>query len=218
MNIDELETYLTPERIARIKTVLDTRLEQFTVVLDNVCDPHNISAVLRSCEAFGIQDVHVIETVEPFRVNAEVSHHTEKWLSIHCWPGYTECCSALHSRGFAVYATSMSEQAESIFSLPVNRPLALVFGNEHRGVDPALAVQCDGKVVIPMTGFVQSLNVSVAAAVAMNTISHAMRNELGGKALLSPERRSALYRQWLERQVNDKNRSRHTPSQYGENQ
>jgi tRNA (guanosine-2'-O-)-methyltransferase len=215
MNIEELEMYLTPGRVAKMKAVLSSRLGQFAIVLDNVYDPHNISAVLRSCDAFGIQDVHVIETIEPFRVNREVSHHTEKWLSIHCWPGYAECCAALHNQGFAVYATSMSDQAESIFSLPVDKSLALVFGNEHRGVDPALADHCDGQVVIPMTGFVQSLNVSVAAAVAMNTISHAMRNELGDKALLSPERRTTLYRQWLERQVNDKNRPRRTPSQYG---
>ena len=174
--------------------------------------------MLRSCDAFGIQDVHVIETDEPLRVNREVSHHTEKWLSIHSWPGYAACCKALHSHGFAVYTTSMSTQAESIFTLPLDTPLALVFGNEHRGVHPTLAAQCAGQVVIPMTGFVQSLNVSVAAAVAMNIISHAVRNKLGDKALLSAERRALLYRQWLERQVNDKNRLRRTPSQNGENQ
>jgi len=215
MTIEELETYLTPERVAKMKAVLSNRLEQFTVVLDNIHDPHNISAVLRSCEAFGIQDIHIIETVEPFTVNAEVSHHTEKWLTIHCWPGYEQCFSELRRQGFSVYATGFSERAASIYALPVDRPTALVFGNEHRGVDPGFMALCDGEVIIPMTGFVQSLNISVAAAVAMSAISHTMRNTCGTEAMLSGERYASVYREWLERQVNDCNRERYTPGNKG---
>jgi tRNA (guanosine-2'-O-)-methyltransferase len=213
MTIEELETYLTPSRVAKMKAVLANRLEQFTVVLDNIHDPHNISAVLRSCEAFGIQDVHVIETVEPFKVNVEVSHHTEKWLTIHCWPGYQECLKELRQQGFSVFTTGFSKRAESIYSLPVDRPLALVFGNEHRGVDADFTALCDGEVIIPMTGFVQSLNISVAAAVAMSAISHSMRNTHGIEAVLSSERYASVYREWLERQVNDCNRERYTPGE-----
>ena len=86
MNTFELESLCTPDRIARMKAVLDQRISWLTVVLDNVYDPHNISAVLRSCEAFGIQDVHIIESYESFQTNPEISHGTEKWLTIHRWP------------------------------------------------------------------------------------------------------------------------------------
>ena len=197
----ELESVLTSQRTAKMKAVLARRLSWLTVVLDNVYDRHNISAVLRSCEAFGVQDIHVIESIEPFQTNREISHGTEKWLSIHRWPDYAGCLEQLRAQLFTVYATGFSESAVSLFTVPVTQPLAIVFGNEHSGVSAELKHSCDGEIMIPMCGFVESLNISVAAAVAVAVLRQSIQKQVGDQALLPAARREQIYSAWLQRQV-----------------
>jgi tRNA (guanosine-2'-O-)-methyltransferase len=189
---------VTPARLQKMRAVLARRLAGVTLVLDNVHDPHNISAVLRSCDAFGIQDVHVIESVERFVVNRAVSHGVEKWLSVHRWPSAAACRVYLRRRRFRLFRTAMTGDAIPVQAVPLDRPLALVFGNEHRGVAPDIARWCDGAVTIPMSGFVESLNVSVAAAVALATVTHALRARGEAVALLPARRQRVLLRTWLD--------------------
>ena len=210
MSTLDLESLLTPARTTKMKAVLSQRIAWLTIVLDDVFDPHNISAVLRSCEAFGIQDVHVIESVEIFVTNPEVSHGTEKWLTIHHWPDYESCFTYLRSQYFVIYSTGFSDTALSLFDVPVTKPLAIVFGNEKRGVDCVLKDRCDGEIMIPMSGFVQSLNISVAAAVTIATLGQSIHTHIGEQALLPSERRNRIYTEWLERQVHE---SRRNPGQ-----
>ena len=188
---------ITDKRLAKMNKVLDQRLNKLTIVLDNVFDPHNISAVLRSCEAFGIQDVHIIETIEKFKVNQEVSHKCEKWLSLHIWKDFKQCADFLKQKKFKLYSTCFADDAVSIHNIPINNPIAIVVGNEHRGVDSEITNLCDGKVIIPMHGFVQSLNVSVASAVALAALSLKLRNSTDESTFITDEYKNELRNKWL---------------------
>ena len=188
---------ITDKRLAKMHSVLDNRLCKLTIVLDNVFDPHNISAVLRSCEAFGVQDVHIIETTEKFIVNREISHKCEKWLSLHIWKSFADCASFLKQKGFSLYSTCFADDAVSIHDIPIGSPIAIVVGNEHRGVDNEITDLCDGKVIIPMHGFVQSLNVSVASAVVLAALSLKLRNNPDESTFISDEYKNKLCEKWL---------------------
>lgn len=198
MNMNDTINFISEERQERMKQVLSQRLRALTIVLDDVFDPHNISAVLRSCDAFGIQDVHVLEISETFSVNSAISHKCEKWLSIHRWNSYETCLSELKEKGFRTCATCFSPDAIPLHDVPLDKPVALVFGNEHRGVSSDTLTHCDCNVIIPMFGFVESLNISVAAAVAMSALSQAIRARDDMSAYLTEKEQSALYAEWIE--------------------
>jgi len=199
MKTQRIEHLLTPARVQRMQQALNQRLAWLTVVLDNVFDPHNLSAVLRSCDAFGVQDVHIIESVEPFRLNRLVSQGAEHWLTLHRWPAFAPCRAYLRRRRFALYATTLTPRAVPLGAVPLARPVALVFGNEHRGVMAEVIAACDGEVIIPMYGFVQSLNVSVAAAVALATVGARLRAEVPQSVGLRGAARRTVYQAWLQR-------------------
>ena len=160
--------FLLPERKARIDEVVAGRTRTLTVVMEALCDPQNVNAVVRTCEAFGIQDLHVIEGVmKPYDRNKKVSQNADKWLDVHRWKNTRACLEHLRGEGFTVYATHLEPGSRTLSELTFAGRVALVFGNEHRGVsDEALAL-ADARYAIPMHGFVQSLNVSVAAAISI---------------------------------------------------
>ena len=196
-----LESILTPARVAIMRRVLARRLGRIVIVLDNLHDRHNTSAVLRSCDAFGVQEIHVVESIEAFTVNPLVSQGVERWLTIRRWPSFGACAAHLRRRRFALYATALGADAHPIHDLPLDRKIAIVFGNEHRGVADADHARCDGNVLIPMHGFTQSLNVSVAVAVALAVLTEKLRIHAGKNALLSPRARRLVYQDWLRTQA-----------------
>jgi tRNA (guanosine-2'-O-)-methyltransferase len=160
--------FLLPERKERIDRAVAHRTRTLVVVLEAFCDPQNVNAVLRTCDAFGVQEVHVVEgPMKPWDRNKKISQNADKWLDVVRWRTTGECLGALRARGFRVCATSLGDGARALGEVPFDAPVALVFGNEHRGVsDEALAL-ADVRFSIPMRGFVQSLNVSVAVAVTL---------------------------------------------------
>jgi len=192
-----MNTNISQKRLDKMKRVLDCRLNKLTIVLDNVFDPHNISAVLRSCDAFGIQNVHIIETTEKFKVNKEISHKCEKWLTLHIWKSFNECANFLKKNNYKIYSTCFAEDAIPIDNIPLNSPVAIVMGNEHRGVDDNITNLCDGKIIIPMFGFVQSLNVSVASAITLAFLSSKMRATIDDSTFLPEVERNKLLTKWL---------------------
>jgi tRNA (guanosine-2'-O-)-methyltransferase len=164
--------FLVPERKARIDEVVANRTRTLTVVMEAFCDPQNVNAVLRTCEAFGVQDLHVVEGVmKPFDRNKKVSQNADKWLDVHRWKNTRECLAHLKAQGYAIYATHLDEGSKPLGALSFAGKVALVFGNEHRGVSAEALAMADAHYAIPMVGFVQSLNVSVAAAIS---IAHAV--------------------------------------------
>jgi tRNA (guanosine-2'-O-)-methyltransferase len=158
----------TDKRTEKINSVLRHRQPDLTIVMENIHDPHNVSAMLRSADAVGVMQVQLVYTHEVFpRIGTKSSASARKWVSWRKFSSIDECYSTLRSEGFGIYATHLGEKAVSLYSVDLTQPVALVFGNEHRGVSDEAAEKADGNFLIPMVGMIQSLNVSVACAVSL---------------------------------------------------
>ncbi|HEY8447681.1 MAG TPA: RNA methyltransferase [Thermomicrobiales bacterium] len=193
----------TERRQQRIRAVLQRRQPDLTVVLENVHDPHNVAAVLRSCDAVGILRVHVVYTIEeppkePFARTTSAS--AAKWIEVVRHDSIEGCYEALRSEGLRILATALAPESQDLYSLDLRQPTALVFGNEHRGVSEEAAKLADGLVIIPMMGMVQSLNISVACAVIL---FEALRQRRAAGAYdtpkLPPDVLQRLEEDWLKR-------------------
>ena len=160
---------MTPERYTRLTSVLNKRQPDLTVVLENVFDPHNISAVMRTCDAVGIQDIYILNTKIPphKRWGAKSSSSAAKWLSIHQFTNAEECFIALRAKFKKIYTTHLSTDAVGLHELNLTESVALVFGNEHSGVSEEIIAMADGNFIIPQVGIIKSLNISVACAVTL---------------------------------------------------
>lgn len=190
---------MTPARKEKLERVLHNRQPDLTVVLENVEDPRNITAVMRSCDAVGIQDVYVINTV-PVRDRNwgfKSGRSAGKWVTVHHFEDTAACAAVLKEQGKAILVTRLSEDSVSIYESDLTVPLALVFGNERTGVSAEMAALADGNVNIPMAGMLQSLNISVACAVS---IYEAFRQKQAAghykQPALSETRRDALWEEW----------------------
>ena len=163
---------LTDQRRERLRSVAYRRQTDFTVILENVHDPHNISAVLRSCEAVGIAEVFILYTEEELQeeyieIGKKSSAGARKWLTVNYYTQLDNCFNAVRSRYDHIYATHMAENAVSLHELDLSESVALLFGNEHDGVSEEALARADGNFLIPQMGMVQSLNISVACAVSV---------------------------------------------------
>lgn len=160
---------MTPEREKRLTDVLVKRQPDLTVVLENVFDPHNISAVMRTCDAVGIQEIYVLNTIIPRhkKWGARSSSSAAKWLTVHQFTDTGLCFEALRKKYRKIYTTHLGQGASDLYSLNLAEPVALVFGNEHAGITDELLSLCDGNFIIPQVGMIQSLNISVACAVSL---------------------------------------------------
>ena len=160
---------MTPQRHERLLQVLNHRQDDLTVVLENVYDPHNISAVMRTCDAVGIQEIYVLNTkIPPHRKwGAKSSSSASKWLSIHQFTDAALCFEMLRKKYDRILTTHLSADAESLHQIDFTCRLALVFGNEHDGVSDEIRLLADGNFIIPQVGIIRSLNISVACAVTL---------------------------------------------------
>jgi tRNA (guanosine-2'-O-)-methyltransferase len=160
---------MTPERYSRLMSVLQKRQFDITVVLENVLDPHNISAVMRTCDAIGIQEIYVLNTrIQPHkRFGAKSSSSAAKWLTIHQHTNAEACFTALRQKEFKIYTTHLGENSVSLYNMDLTQKVALVFGNEHSGVSDDIRTLADGNFLIPQVGIIKSLNISVACAVSL---------------------------------------------------
>ncbi len=160
---------MTPERYARLTSVLNKRQPDITVVLENVFDPHNISAVMRTCDAVGIQDVYILNTkIPPHKKWGYRSSSTAaEWLTIHQFTNAEQCFLELRKNYKKIYATHLSQNATTLHELNLTEPVALVFGNESFGVSEEILLLTDGSFIIPQAGIIKSLNISVACAITL---------------------------------------------------
>lgn len=160
---------MTPERRNRLISVLNKRQPDLTVVLENVFDPHNISAVMRTCDAVGIQEIYVLTNKIPRhkKWGARSSSSAAKWLTIHQFDDLEQCITALRKKFSKIYTTHLSSDAVSLHQIDFTESVALVFGNEHAGVSEEMIAKADGNFIIPQMGIIQSLNISVACAVSI---------------------------------------------------
>jgi len=190
---------MTPERKERLLSVLNKRQENITVVLENVFDPHNISAVMRTCDAIGMQDIYVLNTKIPKhkKFGPRSSSSAAKWLSIHQYDKAEDCFMDLRKKYKKILTTHLSTDATSLYEIDFTESVALVFGNEHDGVSEEIIALADGNMIIPQVGIIRSLNISVACAV---TLYEAMRQKtIAGhykNRQLQPERFDELLDAW----------------------
>ncbi|WP_291912639.1 RNA methyltransferase [Chitinophaga sp. CB10] len=190
---------MTPERRERLLSVLNKRQGNLTVVLENVQDPHNISAVMRTCDAVGIQEIYVLNTKIPRhkKWGAKSSSSAAKWLTVHQFDNLEACMAALRAKYDKILATHLAHDAVSLYDIDFTGSVALVFGNEHEGVSDELIRLVDGNFIIPQMGIIKSLNISVACAVS---IYEAMRQKsLAGhydKPGLPESEYNALLEKW----------------------
>ena len=191
----------TPEREAKIRRVLHCRQHDLALVMANIHDPHNVSAIYRSCDAFGVPVVHQYYTRTAFpHLGEKSSASARKWVvSVrHSTP--EDLMAALKAKNMTVYATSCSPTARPVGEYDLTGPVAIIMGNEHSGVDPELLPLVDGELYIPMYGMIQSFNVSVAAALILGEASR--QRALAGKydtPLLPPDVLEASVQDWLKK-------------------
>jgi tRNA (guanosine-2'-O-)-methyltransferase len=202
---NHLETFLGDERIDIIKRVLSSRTRYITVCLEDIFQSQNASAVLRSAEAFGLQDVHIVENAHSFSINPDVVRGSDKWLTIHRYfnssSPTSEAISSLKAKGYRIVATSPHVNGVALEDFDLTRGKAAVFfGNEHNGVSQTLLDQADEFLYIPMYGFTESFNISVAAAMTI----HTLRGKLSEQNIdwkLSDEEHEELLYSWLNKAV-----------------
>ena len=188
--IEALSKVVTSKRLERIQDVARSRTDNLVLVLDRIADPHNSSAVLRSADAFGVQRVHVIVGEQGFRASRGVSKGTHRWLDVVRYETADACARRLRDENYAIFVAAMGGETR-LEDLRVAPRLAVVFGNEHHGVSPEMQDLADGTFSIPMCGFVESLNISVAAAITMQTLAG------DGRARLPDARRRELEARFL---------------------
>ena len=188
-------------RVEKIKRVLALRQPDLTVVMENIHDPHNVSAIFRTCDSVGVLGVELLYTIEKFpKIGKKSSSSANKWLYRRKHKSLDACFSLLRGEGFSILATRPDEGSVPIFDLDLTKPTAFVLGNESRGVSDEAAEKADLCVRIPMVGMIESLNVSVAAAVCLYE-AYRQRAARSGSAgpLLTEEDRQAILEEWLKR-------------------
>jgi len=198
-----LSPFLTEARRQRFEEVLAHRTHWVTVVTEDLFDPHNISAVLRSCDCFGIQSAHIIEENNPYRTSPGVSKGAWKWLDLHRHTSTTHALRKLKDRGYAICCTTPHTDDTTPEELPIDRPVALVFGSEGPGISEAAKAEADYFVRIPMYGFTESFNISVAAALTLQTVTSRVRSMENGNWRISAAERVRLLGDWAERTIKD---------------
>ncbi len=198
-NFGEYTNGMTPERRTRLIQVLHNRQPDLTVVMENVHDPHNISAVMRTCDAVGIQDIYILNTKIPRheKFGPKSSSSAAKWLTVHMFDNADECFHHLRKQYKRILTTHLATDAIGLYEIDFTESIALVFGNEHAGVSEEIRARADGNFIIPQMGIIQSLNISVACAVS---IYEAMRQKTlaghYGQPMLPEERMGSLMEEW----------------------
>ncbi len=196
----ESSTNRTDRRVARIKEILAKRQPSLTVVLENINDPHNLSACVRSCDAVGVDEIHLVYYGgQPFpKLGKSSSASARKWVGQKHYRSVRECFGQLRAEGKKIFTTHIGTDSVSLFDLDLTQPVALVFGNEHDGVSPEAVELADGNFLVPQAGMIQSLNISVACAVSLY---EAMRQRLDagfyGKRQLDEAEFEARLEEWL---------------------
>ena len=179
-HVDNLSRFVTEHKLALLDRNIRQRTRHLTVVLEDVYRGHNASACLRSCDCFGIQDVHVIENVNRFRENRDITLGATQWLTLFKYREHENnapaCIDGLKAKGYRIIATSPNAEGCRLEDYDVRQKTALLFGNEHRGLSQAALDHVDGFLRIPMFGFTESLNISVAVAVCLHHLTAKLRN------------------------------------------
>lgn len=202
--INYLRTFVTEQRDARIQEVLSYRTRHVTVVIEDLFQTQNISAVMRTCECYGVQDVHVIEKENEFFIHDAIAMGSNKWLTLHNYPNepgnVAKCITSLKERGYVVVATLPAENSCFVQQLPVEKPTAFMFGTELTGLSEEAVALADKCVKIPMYGFTESFNISNSVAILISQwIERLHASQVSWH--LTDDEKEELYAEWLQKSV-----------------
>jgi len=180
MDFITIESMLTEERIEKIQKLVASRQLDLTIILENVHDPHNIGAVLRTCDSIGIAEIYAIYTIESSEklfeaIGNKSSSGSKKWVDVHVFEDAQECIQTVRKKYKRIYGTHLATDSVGLYDLDMSDSIALMFGNEHRGICDTTLPLLDGNFIIPQVGMTKSLNISVACAV---TLYEAMRQRI----------------------------------------
>lgn len=174
-----LQGFIQDARKDRFERVLNERTRYLTCVLENIADAHNTNAVMRTSECLGLQDIHIIENGAKFKPARKVLKGSHKWLTVHKYRedenNTRRCLESLKKSGYRIVATSPRNNSKPLYEIRTDRPLAIVLGQEHIGISEIVKEMADDCVMIPMQGFTESMNISVAAAVMLHHLVHQIR-------------------------------------------
>jgi tRNA (guanosine-2'-O-)-methyltransferase len=192
---------ISVRRHKKIADTLKQRQSELTIVLENIHDPHNVSAIFRTADAVGIPLIHLVYTNEQFpKIGKKSSSSANKWISKRTYQSIQECYDVLRCDGFSIFATHLDDRSQPLYNVDFTGKIAVVLGNEHRGVSTEAAAQANGSLKIPMMGMIQSLNVSVAAAVILyEALRQRMERGLYDTCRLSRDQLDKLISEWIKK-------------------
>ncbi|SRX75455.1 tRNA (guanosine(18)-2'-O)-methyltransferase [Aequorivita antarctica] len=198
--LKHLQTYLTEHRNTRFQKVLSERTRHFTVVTEDVYQLHNTSAVMRTCDVFGIQDLHVVEEKVSKRIDKEIAMGAQKWVDFKRYGSIKDCIVNLKSSGYQIIATTPHDNSTLLHEFDVTKKSAFFFGRESEGLSDVVMNAADGFLKIPMYGFTESLNISVSAAIILQSVVSKMK-QTNVNWQLSEEEKFKLEMQWLKKTI-----------------
>lgn len=202
--VDFLTPFVSEHKLALFEEYLQHRTRHITVAIENIYQPHNASAVLRSCDCFGVQDVYVIENSNEYTINPQVALGASQWLDLHRYNEKEEntvrCINDLKTKGYRIVATTPHKNDQLISELNIDTPVALLFGTEKGGLSETAMEQADEFVKIPMYGFTESYNISVSAAITLYELTERLRkSDINWQ--LSEEERAAIHLAWVKEAI-----------------
>ena len=199
-----LEGFVSERRKSRLCEVLEERTNYMTLVLEDVYQSHNFSAVLRSADIFGNQNIHFIEKRNKYKISEDVSMGSTQWLTLNRYQQFENntkaCLTGLKEKGYKIVATSLHKNSKSLEELDISKPFAMVFGTELTGITPDVEEMADEFVKLPMYGFTESFNISVCAALCMYQLSTRIRKEVDNYKLTEAEK-DTIYTEWLKASI-----------------
>lgn len=200
-----LEGFLTEERKEKFKKILALRTHHITIAMEDVYQLHNTSAVMRSCEVFGVQGLHVIEQKFGKRIDREIAMGAQKWVDVHRYNSISNCMETLRNQGYQIIATTPHNDSCFLHEFDISKRSAIFFGTEKEGLSPEIMEQADGFLKIPMVGFTESLNISVSAAIVIQDLTTRLRQS--GLNWHLTEKEILEYRfQWTKNSIKDVDR------------
>lgn len=196
-----MRQFKTERRLQKFYSVAKGRQQSFHVVMENIHDPHNVSAIFRTCDAVGIPKVSLLYNTEPFpRIGKKSSASAFKWVEKDKYSTVDDCYNSLRNKGFKIYTSALTEGAVDFYDLDLTEKCAIVLGNEHRGASEEAIKNADATFIIPMFGMVQSLNVSVAAAVILyEALRQRYKKGMYDQSELAPDELDKLVDHWCEK-------------------
>ena len=201
----QLEQFVQPQRMARLREVLSRRTQHLTVLIEHVGNPHNVAACIRSCDAFGVQNLHVVtEESRPLPVSLGISKSSHRWVDVYHHPDLPTAIERLRQEGYRIVATcldSADHPPVPLHELEVQEKTCIVFGNEKSGISSSLRASADALMTIPMQGFMDSLNISVACGVVLQVLRHRRDESMGTCGDFSEEQRVCILDRWMMEEV-----------------